>query len=69
MTKPEIGLVLMEQAFHDRLPGDLARDLSRRTLPMLVPFAGPQWAERPGDADAYIVELLRQAIGYRVRLR
>jgi hypothetical protein len=36
---------------------------------MLVPFPGPAWSERAEAAEAYIVELLRQVIGYRVRLK
>jgi hypothetical protein len=35
---------------------------------MVVPFPGPTWVVRP-PAEEYIVELLRQAIGYRVRIR
>jgi hypothetical protein len=34
-----------------------------------VPFPGPAWEARGEAAEAYIVELLRQVIGYRVRLR
>jgi hypothetical protein len=43
--------------------------VGRRSLPVLIPFPGPAWVERPAAAEAYIVELLRQVIGYRVRLR
>jgi hypothetical protein len=35
---------------------------------MVVPFPAPSWTERR-DPDAYVLELLRQAIGYRVRLK
>jgi vacuolar-type H+-ATPase subunit F/Vma7 len=64
-----VGVVLMEESFHDRLPEDLRRRLGRKPLPMVVPFPGPAWGERPEAAESYIVELLRQVIGYRVRLR
>lgn len=69
MEEPAIGVILMEEAFHDRLPEDLRRRLGRKPLPMVVPFPGPTWAARPEAAESYIVELLRQVIGYRVRLR
>ena len=48
---------------------DVRRGLARRPLPMIVPFPGPQWQRERRAPDAYIVELLRQVIGYRVRLK
>jgi vacuolar-type H+-ATPase subunit F/Vma7 len=68
-SQDEVGVVLMEEGFHQRIPADLTRELARSPLPMVVPFAGPDWTGRTEDVGAYIVELLRQAIGYRVRLR
>jgi vacuolar-type H+-ATPase subunit F/Vma7 len=65
---PDVGVVLMQQDFHDALPDDLGLHLRRHPLPMVVPFPGPSRAAAP-EAEAYIVELLRQVIGYRVRLR
>lgn len=69
MRRPATGVVLLEQEAYERLPQDLRRELGRRPVPLVVPFPGPAWEERPADAEAYIVELLRQVIGYRVRLR
>ena len=69
LGRQDIGVVLMEEDSYDRLPDDLRRQLGRRPLPMVVPFPGPAWSERPEAPEAYIVELLRQVIGYRVRLR
>ena len=69
LDDPAIAVVLLEESLHDRLPDDLRRRLARRPLPMVVPFPGPAIVEEPEGADAYIVELLRQVIGYRVRLR
>lgn len=66
---PKAGVVLLEDSFYDGLPDDLRAELGRRPLPMVVPVPGPQWGERRPAAEAYIVELLRQVIGYRVRLR
>jgi len=64
-----VGVVLLEDTLYDALPPELVRQLSRRPLPMVVPFPGPAWGRRRDAAEAYIVELLRQVIGYRVRLR
>lgn len=69
LAQPDVGVVLVEEAFYDRLPDEVRRQLGRRPLPMVVPFPEPTWGERGDQAEAYIVELLRQVIGYRVRLR
>jgi vacuolar-type H+-ATPase subunit F/Vma7 len=64
-----IGVILLQDSLYDGLPEDARREFGRRPLPMIVPFPGPAWAARPEGAEAYIVELLRQVVGYRVRLR
>lgn len=69
MRDPDTGVLLVEERLHDVLPAELRRRLARRPLPMIVPFPGPAWAERPEGPEAYVIELLRQVIGYRVRLR
>jgi V/A-type H+-transporting ATPase subunit F len=63
------GVVLLEDSLYDALPPELRAELGRRPLPMVVPVPGPEWGERRTAAESYIVELLRQVIGYRVRLR
>lgn len=65
----DAGVILVEEELYEALPEDLVREMGRRPLPMVVPFPGPAWEARSEGAEAYIVELLRQAIGYRVRLR
>lgn len=65
---PAAGVVLVEETIHRALPEELREGLRRRPVPMVVPFPGPTWAVPPAP-EAYIVELLRRAIGYRVRLR
>ncbi|HEY7194526.1 MAG TPA: V-type ATP synthase subunit F [Gemmatimonadales bacterium] len=64
----DVGVILMEGQLYDQLPEELRRQLGRRPLPMVVPFPEPAWAPGGESADAYIVELLRQVIGYRVRI-
>ncbi len=66
---PDLGVLLVEQTIYDALDADQRLALSRRALPMVVPFPGPTWDAGAPGADAVIAELLRQAIGYRVRLR
>lgn len=69
LERPEVGVVLLEDAIYDHLPDALRRRLGRRPLPIVVPFPGPVWAAPAVGPEAYIVELLRQVIGYRVRLK
>ena len=49
-------------------PEEGGRRLAREPLPLVVPFPGPAWGPPREGAEAYIAELLRRAIGYRVRL-
>jgi vacuolar-type H+-ATPase subunit F/Vma7 len=69
LSRSDAGVALVEEAIYDALPDELRRQVGRRPLPLLVPFPGPTWTARGEAAEAYIVELLRQVIGYRVRLK
>jgi hypothetical protein len=51
----------------DTLPG--GRRGASAGLPVVVPFPAPSLQRPPGEAEAYVAELLRRAVGYRVRLR
>lgn len=63
-----IGIVLVEDELFRALPRDLLARLDRQALPIVAPVPTPRWDER-SEAEAYILEILRQAIGYRVRPR
>ena len=64
-----VGVIVVDNRLYETLPDDVRARFARQPLPMVVPFPGPTWVTRPEGAEAYIVELLRRAIGYRVRLR
>jgi vacuolar-type H+-ATPase subunit F/Vma7 len=68
LQDPRTGVILIEDAVHRALPAPLKRQLAARALPMIVPFPAPRWARPPEDREAFIAQLLQQAIGYRVRL-
>jgi len=64
----EVGIVLVDDALYRALPRDLLTRLDRQAPPIVAPVPAPRWDER-SEAEAYILEILRQAIGYRVRPR
>lgn len=68
LEEPGSGVILVEDQIHGALPDATRHELSRRALPMVVPFPGPTWVTPPEGPEAFIAELLRQAIGYHVRL-
>ena len=68
LTDPRAGVVLIDEALYRGLPHDLTTRFDRQALPVLAPIPEPAWDERAA-AESYILEILRQAIGYRVRPR
>ena len=65
---PDAGVVLVQEDFYAALSSVARRGLARRSLPLVVPFPAPTRTPVAEGPDAFIAELLRQAIGYRVRL-
>jgi vacuolar-type H+-ATPase subunit F/Vma7 len=68
LGRADVGVVLVEEAIYDAVPADLRRRLDRSPRPVVVPFPGPAWAGAR-TAEERIVELLRRAIGYRIKLQ
>lgn len=66
---PTIGVLLVEETIYSALPEMARQALGRRPLPMVIPFPAAARIPEHEAAEAYLVEILRQAIGYRVRLR
>jgi vacuolar-type H+-ATPase subunit F/Vma7 len=64
----EVGIILVDETLYNALPRDLLARHDRQAVPMLAPVPAPRWDER-SQAEAYVLEILRQAIGYRVRPR
>jgi vacuolar-type H+-ATPase subunit F/Vma7 len=65
----EVAVLLVQSDLLDLLPDAFRKRLAKRALPLVVPFPAPATIEEPGAGEAYVSELLRRAIGYRVRLR
>jgi vacuolar-type H+-ATPase subunit F/Vma7 len=64
----EPGVIFVEESLYDALPESQRDALAHRALPVVIPFPGPRVGERP-SAESELVEMLRIAIGHRVRLR
>jgi vacuolar-type H+-ATPase subunit F/Vma7 len=68
LQRHELGVVLLEEPLYAALAPDVRILVDRVAQPVVVPFPGPAWRAAP-SAEEQVVELLRRAIGYRVRLR
>lgn len=67
LGRTDVGVVLIEDRLYQGLPDEVRRRADRSAAPVVVPFPSPAWDAAP-PAEQYVVELLRRAIGYRVRL-
>jgi vacuolar-type H+-ATPase subunit F/Vma7 len=65
----DLGILLVEERLLDAIPPVVRREVERRPAPIIVPVPPPAWGEPPADAEGLILELLRRAVGYRVKLR
>jgi vacuolar-type H+-ATPase subunit F/Vma7 len=61
------AVLLVEESLGGALPAPLRRRLGRDPALVVVPFPSPR-AALAAAPDAFLLEILRQAIGYRVRL-
>jgi vacuolar-type H+-ATPase subunit F/Vma7 len=62
------AVILAEEDFHAALSETERRALAREPVPIVVPFPLPRWAPAAAAPETFITELLRRAVGYRVRL-
>lgn len=67
-SRHDTAVVLIDEALYAELPEEFRRESGQHALPVIIPVPGPQWTEE-SKAQEYIVEILRRAIGYRVRLQ
>ena len=66
--RSEGAVVIIEEPLFDDISDEFRRSLARSSLPVVIPVPGPDWTTE-SKAHEYIVEILRRAIGYRVRLQ
>ena len=63
------GIVLVEASLYDALPPAVRRQIHKDGAPILVPFPGPAPLPAGAAPEQELLEVLRRAIGYRVRLK
>jgi hypothetical protein len=62
------AVLLLEEGLQAGLPAALSRRLQRQPGTLVVPFPSPTAGGAAGRGDGFLLDILRQAIGYRVRL-
>jgi len=64
---PTVGIVLLEDRLQRLLPTSFMQRLEQLPRPLIAPFPSPPVAGADA-AEQAVLEVLRRAIGYRVRL-
>lgn len=62
------GVIVIDEPLYRDIPEEVRRNFQRSAFPVVIPVPGPDWTTE-STAHEYIVEILRRAIGYRVRLQ
>jgi vacuolar-type H+-ATPase subunit F/Vma7 len=63
------ALLLVDDALLACVSDDDRAEMSKRAVPIVIPFPEPAFAEVETEPASYILSLLQRAIGYRVRLQ
>ena len=63
------GVVLVERELYAALPAATLRAIKKHGAPVLMPFPGPAPLAAGAPPEHELLEILRRAIGYRMRLR
>ena len=63
------GIVLIEASLYHALPPAVRRQIHKDGAPIVVPFPGPAPLPAGAAPEQELLEVLRRAIGYRVRLK
>ncbi len=64
----DAGVIIIDEPLYRDIPEEIRRTFQRSALPVVIPVPGPDWTTE-ATAHEYIVEILRRAIGYRVKLQ
>jgi V/A-type H+-transporting ATPase subunit F len=64
---PSIGVVIVDERLVTGVVQEQLRDLERRWSGLVIVLPAPERAGR-GEEEDYVLQLIRRAIGYQVRL-
>jgi len=67
ISKPDMGLVILDERLTQKLPLEELRKIEKKWQGILLVLPSPE--RREIEIEDYAVSLIRQAIGYHVRLR
>ena len=67
ISKPDMGLVILDERLTQKLPIEELRKIEKKWQGILLVLPSPE--RREIEIEDYAVSLIRQAIGYHVRLR
>jgi len=65
----EVGLLIVEEKLMEGVPGEVMRRVKRRGVPVIVPIHMPEQWQSAGVAENYIANLIKSAIGYRLKIK
>jgi len=65
---PTVAVLLVEEAMLGCCSAMERTQLLSRDQPIIVPFSSPAWVREPSRESMLILDILRRAIGYRVRI-
>ncbi|MFP3940795.1 MAG: hypothetical protein ACLF0P_10850 [Thermoanaerobaculia bacterium] len=63
------ALVLVEEILLPPAAGIPRPGAGSSAFPVVLPFPAPSWTAPAAAAETWVAEILRRAVGYRVRLR
>lgn len=67
-SDPTTAMILVDEGLYRALGAEVRHRLERQERPLVAPFPLPLWRAGAAAEEA-VLEILRQAIGYRVRPR
>ncbi len=65
----EVGVLIVEEKLLVEVPDEIIRRIKRRGVPVIVPIHIPEEWQSTGVAEDYIANLIKSAIGYRLKIK
>ncbi|MFQ5586182.1 MAG: V-type ATP synthase subunit F [Thermodesulfobacteriota bacterium] len=65
----EIGVLVVEEKMLAGVPDEIMRRIKRKGVPVIVPIHIPEEWQKVGVTEDYIANLIKSAIGYRLKIK